>query len=386
MNKKSFLALIMAMTMILGTSMTAFAATGDATGGGEGNTLTGNGDVEYVDTVIYEIGLPTSTSIDLMVDPQGLANLENGETASADDLADGAGKVTCATIPAIVNNGSVDAKVSVALSLTGDATGVTTVEAVNADTANNVLLYAIPSAVDTPNEDGFVASSKGIVLSSSAATIDFILPKAAYVFSKDESGVVTYERDGSVASHGTAIQFAGLVNKNADWSDYVKESEPSEIGMTAVFTFTHTLGEGDVADSAADAPYAMKAYTGTTVQLTVPDVEPSMETAVTYSGSGDLEIPYVLGTGDAKVADAITDIAVEMDNNYYTVNGVWDYTNEHAAYFAIEEDKIVITEEWIAYYADYEQTSFKIYVIYDDNDALDENATYAEIVVTLPTE
>lgn len=385
MNKKKVLAMLMAAAMVFSTAIAGsvefVSAEGSVSGGdasvSSGNatgesTITGEGEVDYVNTTIYKVGLPTTASISLTVDPQGLGGLANGETASAEDLAAGAGKVTCATIPAVVNAGSVDAKVSVKMKLTGQATGVTAIDAVNTGTANNVLLYAVPSAVDTDDAEGYTASSKGIVLSTTDATIDFILPAAAYVFSKDAGGTVTYVKDAEQASHGTAIKFEGLVNKNADWSTYANGT--NSIGMEAVFSFTHTLTGADVPDDAEGAAYAMKAYTGTTVDVTPADAAPSIASAVTYSGSGDLTIPYSLGAGESG-ADAVTDFVFVYGGKGYSVNGSFSSTVVGGA-FTINANNIVVSDAgWLSAV---EAGTYTVYVVFDN-----DTVNYKTITLTV---
>lgn len=266
MQNKKILALSLATAMLLGSSLSVSAATGTAENT-TGETITGSGDITYVDTTVYNVTLPTTSSLNLTVDPQGLSGM-TGETATEADLAAYAGKITSSSKPIINNLSSKPMKVSVELQVTGDATAVTTEAAVEADTSNNVLLYAVPSATDVKGSvDNYSASATGIVMKKDAAvTVDFILPEATYNFTKDGSNYGYEVADGETG-HGTALSFEGLVNKNADWSAYIAESSPKTIGMTAKFTFTNTIGS-DVADATEGAPFAMKAYTGDKVTVT----------------------------------------------------------------------------------------------------------------------
>jgi hypothetical protein len=265
MKAKRVWAVLLAATMVIGSTIGVSAATGDENNTGSETTVTGTGTVDYVDTTIYNVGLPTDAALNLTVDPQGLSILENDKTATADELAEAAGKITSTSVVAVTNAGSVPVKVSVAMSVTGNATVKTNKDDVNVESAEatNVLMYVVPSAVDTPDEAGYQAYDSGYVIKGAQETdatkIDFVLPAADYVFSKNEDGSeVKFVRDEESAVHGTALEFGGFVNKYADWSTYTSSGDTSAtntIGLKAVFTFTHTLTEADVATEGA--PYAM---------------------------------------------------------------------------------------------------------------------------------
>lgn len=275
MKKRKLLAVLLTLTMVMGSALTAQAANGDATGT---STITGTGDVDYVDTTIYKVVIPTTGALTLNVDPQGLAGLAEGESKTAAELAAYAGKVTGASTPVVLNASSVDMTVSVALTLTGDATGVTSEAAVEADTNNNILLYAVPSSTAVTSADdtagaatGYTAGTTGVVITTSAATVEFLLPAAEYEYAKAEgTGALSYART-ETPCQGTGISFAGLVNTKADWSDYVKETDPSEIGMTAVFSFAAAEESDELGETPAAA--FMMDYAGTVVTLTASTQE-----------------------------------------------------------------------------------------------------------------
>lgn len=382
MKRKKVLALTMAAAMLFGSSLSAFAATG-TNENTTGETVTGTGKVDYVDTTIYSVTIPTSQSIELVVDPQGLAGLTEDAAATAEDLEAYAGKITCATTPVVTNLSSVPMKVSVKLTLTGEATGVTKVEDVDDETgkANNVLLYAVPSAVDTlGDESGYVASTTGIVLSTTAADVDFILPAAEYSFVKTVSGgdsvsggnavSVSYELAEDETGHGTGLAFEGYVNKFADWSAYAGQGASKSIGMTAVFTFTDNIGSA-AADDGEDAPFAMVEYTGTTVK---PGQEPSISDITYTQGSGALEVPYTLGSGEA-AKEYISDVLLTVGEFAFSKNGTYGYDDSYGEYFDIQANKIVIDEYFMNFYQPGES---QLYVVYDD-----DPTDYAVITVTV---
>lgn len=374
MKRKKLLALTMATAMIFGSSLSAVAATGTGENS-TGETVTGTGDVDYVDTTVYEVVLPTNNSLTLVVDPQGLAGLEDGDSATLEDLEAYAGKISCATIPVVTNKSSVPMQIGVTLTLTGDATGVTTVDAVNTGTGNNVLLYAVPSAVDTlGQESGYVASTTGIVLSTTAATVNFVLPAATYSLSKTVQGggtaTVTYALAEGETGHGTGLAFEGYVNKAADWSAYAG-TPTKNIGMTAVFTFTSTVTA--TADSTDGAPFGMAAYSGTKVTVEPKVAEPTLngvtaanaeEGTFTYTkGSGALTIPYTLGSGESAKGE-VTDVAVIIGGYIFSKNGTWNSDTTFADAFTIGSNTVSINSETMDTFSPGE-TDFAI--VFDDD-------------------
>lgn len=289
MKKRQFMALTLAATMIMGSSVTTFAAPGDKSGD---STITASGDVSYVDTKVYDVVLPTTASTQLVVDPQGITQLQNGQVATAEQLASGAGLITCANTPIVKNLSSIPMKVSVEMTAAGDATYVTADNAVNSGDVANVLLYAVPSATDATDANTYSASTTGIVLTKTAAKAEFILDAAAYNFTKDSAGNVAYEAVSGDVGHGTGLMFGGYVNKNADWSDYAGSSATKTISMTAKFSFDENIADGEAADTTDGAPYAMKAYSGDKVTVTPMNAAPTFTT-----GSAVGTISYSTGAG-----------------------------------------------------------------------------------------
>jgi hypothetical protein len=325
MKAKRVWAVLLAATMVIGSTVGVSATTFNTESETTGVTVQGTGSVDYVKTTVYNVGLPTTTAITLTVDPQGLSTMADDSSATAADLADAAGKITCTSIVPVTNAGSVPVKVSVTMGITGNATVKDKIEDVDADNVANVLMYAVPSAVDTENEDGYQASNTGIVLGASTqsdTTIGFVLPAADYVFKKDASGASTYERDETKSVHGTALKFEGLVNKNADWSDYVGANPSNNIGLTAKFTFTHVLADTDVAGDTDGAPFAMIADSS----LTTVTVENGPQISISDAG--------LITISNLTADQNYTNLAITMDGTALTATKVgaynttgWDKTN-----------------------------------------------------------
>lgn len=318
MKRKQLMALLMAGVVLAGSTMGSNASGVSSNTVSEnliGQEITGTGDVDYIDTTVYEVIIPTTGVLDLTVDPQGLTGLEDGKSATADQLSAYAGKVYSDDVAVIANLGSKDVKVRVDLKLTGDATGVTTKDDVKSGTANNILLYAVPAAKDFYDDakDGasYAGSTTGIVMGSTPATIDFVVPHTDFEFKKDGSDV-TYERVADSTPHGTGLKFAGLVNTDADWTDY-KDGGDKSIGMTAKFTFTHTLTSGDVADTTEGAPAFMKTYTGTKVTVEA-EAEANVETGHAEFGADGSKI-WLGCTTNGGITDASKLQNVEISQN-----------------------------------------------------------------------
>lgn len=375
MKRKQVLVSMLGATMILGSSMQAFAATGTAENT-TGTEITGNGDVSYIDTTVYSVTLPTTNSTKLTIDPQGLLGLGAGETATPEELADYAGKITCSATPIVTNLSSEPMKITAKLSLTGSgATAVTAAANVEDQTTKkeNVLLYAIPSSVDTMDaEANYTASETGIVLTTTEASVNFILPAAEYNFKKDEAGTTTtYELVEGEKGHGTGLSFEGLVNKYADWSAYTGSSATKQIGMKAVFTFTNTIADGEAADTTDGAPYAMMPYSGTKVAVEPKNTAPVLNNGtdtVTYSkaSGGNIVIPVKLGAGELG-ADAITDVALQFtDDTYHSVNGLWGFATTFKDSFTITNSSITIDSGYLEYVS---VGDHNLIVVFDGDDS-----------------
>lgn len=167
-NAKRIMAVVTAATMTLGSGITAMAATTAPAD----STITGGGDLDYVDTsTVYEVTLPTAGALEFVVDPQGLTSLKNGESAKLEDLLDSSSIVSKEGADAYVKNeSSVGVKVTAKMNITDTndtrATPVDTMEAVTADNTTNICLLAIPGTNSPADIASYEASSRGIVIDS----------------------------------------------------------------------------------------------------------------------------------------------------------------------------------------------------------------------------
>ena len=250
---RKLLTIIMVLTFVCGLGLTMGSALP------EGTSVTGTGDAVYVDLDIYDVTLPTAGSMDFLMDPLGLLTLEAGQSASLEDLS--GGWIVQAGDARIINNSAHSVKVSIELRAESTNGGYengaiasfmeyagddeTTLGSVEADenTANNILLYAIPSADSLPNLDApYVPADIGFVITSDSRTLEFILPAALYSIAMDpDEGIVSSPVPDT--GSGVALKFGGYVNTNADWGDFVAEHDPSTITVYATFTLTRALLE-----------------------------------------------------------------------------------------------------------------------------------------------
>lgn len=164
LNKK-FLSCFMAATMAA-TPFTAFAAEGDVAS----NQIEGSGSVEYLNTEIYNVILPTSDAINFHVDPYGLLQIGNDGQALDKVISSEAGGVT-SKATAVINKSSVPINVSVevnvynakgttaaAIALTDNAAGV---GEVSDDEHAGLFLKVVEYSGAVSPEAAFVTGSAG---------------------------------------------------------------------------------------------------------------------------------------------------------------------------------------------------------------------------------
>lgn len=255
MNVRKLMAVITAAAMVL-SPMTALAddVTSNNTTSG---AIEGSGSVEYVTSDVYSVVLPTSSQLGVYLDPQGLSTISNNDPVTLGDLASHAGKIVPRGTALIKNKSSIPVKVSTKMyvNTTSSAVKMLSSTSVNSGSAENVYLYAGSSAnkiVDASGNDSngnaFVSDISGngnlnITATSSGAanTMAFVLGAANYNVNKTTvNGKNSYSLVYDVSDNNfdsAAFQFGGLVNKNADWSEFNGVS-PKTFGIDTVYTIT----------------------------------------------------------------------------------------------------------------------------------------------------
>jgi hypothetical protein len=318
---KKSLSLILSLTLVLSLGTVAFAETLP-----NNSALEGSGEAEYLDLERYSVVLPTNAALNFTLDPQGLLSIEDGTTVDLADLTGGT-IVPAAGDARVINNSAVDLKVSVELKGTGDATFVefdtddeTTIAAVEDGTDENVLLYAVPAAVNIVNATTvYSAASNGYIIDSTGITLDFVLGKAQYEI-ENIGGTYTASAKADTGN-GTALTLGGYVNTGADWSDY--DGTASEIGLTAVFSYAKATGNegaaiegipGLLASNTADyltlAPASTVGFPGTTKSLTISKAAANTVIDFDFDGATALTERSLDGTV----------LATSAFNNLFTIN------------------------------------------------------------------
>lgn len=336
---KQILAITAAATMAFGSSLTAFAA--DSTLPND-STVTGGGDLEYVDTSkVYEVTLPTSGALDFVIDPQGLTSLGNGQSANLEDLLANSSIVSKEGAGAYIKNeSSVGVKVTVKMNITDDSdegkkvTPVATLDAVTADDKTNICLLAIPSTNSPSAIADYTASTQGIVIESiddtAATEFSFVLDKAVYTVKKDAEGALSYAKDASVENNYDAVAFklGGKANGKADWSAYTGASK-KVVGVNAVFSVadaaeTDVVKDGYTAHGLMDLGSVKEVAVAPPAPPAPADVAPSItNTTVTFSKENGAVVNVDLGSGTKK-ATGIATVQVQKDDG--TVANPWATT------------------------------------------------------------
>jgi hypothetical protein len=306
-------------------------------------TVPGAGTSIYVDTTVYSVVLPTAAALNFTLDPQGLAGLADGATATQTSLAATAGKVIAtSTAPTLINRSSVPVNLTAAITATaGAGTGtaptlVQTVSAVDTGTDMNVLLAVVSSTdnVNTPDSTAPFAGTYAVPLvSATALNLTYRLAGADFQFVRAGS-TITYDRISTSLGNGTQIQLAGLVNKNANWSTF------GTLAVSAVFTFAPS--DGAVITPITGAFGLFGSYTPVTgVEVVTPGpvgpqpgftVLTGSETreAITRTAAAtNFPIPFRFNDLDVKAVETSTDGGSQWSaltqggasGHRYTVNG-----------------------------------------------------------------
>ena len=283
--KKSFktrIAALLTVALVLTMlPMTVFADITDPAAAGNTNTISGAGTTVYVSTNQYRVVVPTSEALDFTLDPQGLLSMADGDQVTLDTLSGNAGKVVTKenATAFITNRSSYPVKVNVKFKGTGDATFVDSKDALNNNTTTNVLLAIIPSSAKTVlSENEYSAASKGFLIKSADVSANFLLNEAKYTVSRNGA---TYSYNYNPGEDdGTGLRIGGYVNTRADWSDFIKDEDPSTVEVSTVFTFSKAA---DTDVRAAEAiGYGLMATDADTVDVDV-DV-------VAGDGSADINV------------------------------------------------------------------------------------------------
>lgn len=225
-NYKKILAAGLAVSMVMGSSVVAFAAEGSGSGSGSLDV------VEKSD--VFDVVLPTDsgTTFDYILDPTGVIKATEAEKYGGATFADGAtvffanaattegGSVTySATSDAIkaVNKSTMDVDITVKASV-ADVSGITMASSgtFDADDTSAGLYLALKDS-DTNNSDTAVTAD-GVELTSTIAALD-----DAYETKYVDGKYVKQLKADATGFEEYSFQLTGACNPKGEWAGLTEE-------------------------------------------------------------------------------------------------------------------------------------------------------------------
>ncbi len=352
--KKKIISLMLTGVLCAGMPMSVCAA---ETAPGS-TDITTEGSVNYVDTTIYSVTLPTSNCFNFIVDPQGILSATDPATYGEDIYPGGTAGYIIATegTGAYINNrSSVPIKLMVkAYVESDDSTGApSTVNLlsegqlgkIHSGIDNNMWLtmditndeldvttFADETFIktETVNPNVVVIEQNGRPVSGTddEALISFAMYGAAYEFT-GTPGNYAYSMKTGESGDSVGLRLSGFVNWDADWSAYTGD-DGEKIIVKTIFDFDQLStsyeaaaldgrAHGVLEDTSAEY-YAGLAYD--------EDGNPTGGTengAIDYVyGQGSIEFAFDFGTGTKEIkVISISIDGTEIDEAAYRVmNGV----------------------------------------------------------------
>ena len=319
---KKLMAGAMAVSLVMGSSLVAFAEDpAPATPAGTG-TSGGAGEVEgIVETDVYQATLPTASTsaYDYIADPQGLIRKTNAAAYEGKEFGEGtvfftnvSGDTTSysntSDAATIINKSSKNLSVKVTATATPDsATGAAALATAKtfADDNKNLEVYlGITDSVEGSTEKALTAAGVEMTAVLGAA------PEDAYEYKYDEGNKkYSYDLKSDVSAFTFAdysFQINGAANANATWK--------ADTAVPAV----SVKWDVDLTDDTA---------TVETPEQIPADVAPSITTtSYQYTAGNAIEVPVNLGKGSllATGIDSIT--FTNADGGQTTLpNTRWSY-------------------------------------------------------------
>ena len=244
-NFKKFVAVLTATTLLLSTSMFAFAAESEDGATTAGGTVSGNGTVEdYLDKDVFKVVLPTVSDVDFTIDPQGLLSV-----ADEDAYTLGAGAVYFTNVSdnttysntsdaiAVGNKSSYDVDVNLTVNLTA-ADGITMVD--SADDLEDATVPSLYLAIAEADDDAATALTEAETVLDAKVVAGIAEAEDAYeiVPTLDGNGGYTYkyvlneDYDGPVAE--ASYKLTGACDTTADWSEVKDLSVKADLVWSVV--------------------------------------------------------------------------------------------------------------------------------------------------------
>lgn len=328
--------------------------------------ITTEGSVNYVDTTVYSVTLPTAGCFNFIVDPQGILSATDPTAYGEDKYPGGTAGCIVATegTGAYINNkSSVPIKLTVkAYVESDDSTGApTTVNMLSAEQSglvhsgiDNNMWLAFDITNDLLDLTTFVdeSSIKTDVINPYVVTIDqngqptagtdealisFALYGAAYEFT-GTPGNYAYSMKAGEIGDSVGMRLSGAANIYADWSAYTG-TNAEKIIVKTIFNFDKLStyydyaaldgrAHGALADT--DAQY----FAGLAYDADGNPTGATVDGAIDYAvGQGSIEFLFNFGTGVKELE--VTGISVngaDIDETAYRVmNGVISIKSTDAA-------------------------------------------------------
>lgn len=358
--KRRMVALMLTGVMFAGMTLTVSAA---STAPAETDVTT-EGSVNYVDTTVYEVTLPTAGCFNFTVDPQGILSATDSTTYPEEKYPGGTAGYIVATegTGAYINNSSsVPIKLTVEAYVESDDTSGAASSAklmsmeeygaglINSGIDNNMLLtmdvthdgveaatFVDATSIKTENVNPYVIAitqngkpDTATDPNAKGTQISFALNKAAYEFG-GTAGAYTYTKKTGESGDPVGLRLSGFVNTNADWSAYSTATTPEKIIVKTIFDFDKLSTD-----------YELSALDGRAHGV-LADTEPQYFAGMEYDadgnltgniapgamdyvvGQGALEIPFNFGTGTKEVTVASVNVngADIAATDYKVNNGV----------------------------------------------------------------
>ena len=272
--KKKIVSLM--LTGVLFASMPLTVCAAETTPGS--TDVTTEGTVNYVNTTVYSVTLPTAGCFDFIVDPQGILSATDATTYPEEKYPAGTAGYIIAPegTGAYINNlSSVPIKLTVDAYVESDDSSGAASNAnllsiedyvaglLDSGIDNNMMLTfdithdgldvttfadatAITSETVEPNVIAITKNGKPADATEKASQISFALNNAAYEFTPDGSNGYTYEMKTGEKGDSVGLRLSGFVNKNADWSAFTGSSAEKIIVKT-VFSFDKLSSDYELA-------------------------------------------------------------------------------------------------------------------------------------------
>lgn len=224
-------------------------------------------ETESESPVVYSVEFPPIDELRFILDPYGLKGLTQGKSASLEELKSYAGKIYCNKKMMVTNKSSVPIKVKVSIQLTGDISAKESMEELESDSGNNVLMYIIPSKNDLEGKlENYEQSDLGIVVKKDEPTVfELILPESQYQWDESaESNSMKYEIADGENGHSAAFEIAGLINTKANWKNFDKTGK--KIGLKISYSY-EDASNLTMKESRSYGAFELLPYNGATVNV-----------------------------------------------------------------------------------------------------------------------